>query len=318
MLDRLALDVEPGTAPVGLVHPDVLARLAKEYQTSGGAESERILERFSLALHGVRMGGTWKRTNAGRLGSTESAILAHLEPVTSGHPETLHFLDLGASDGTTTREAVERFESEGKRAVSAVLADLNLWIDVTHRFLGNEYRAADGEPILRTFGSRGLRLSRGRKGMKEGSFLTRVYCFLFRPGNRPTKNPDERIWLINPRVQADPRIEAVPMNALVEQERFRGRFHAIRASNVLNIQYFDADQLARAATILHGYLKPNGLLVVSRNVGDYPHEVEKGTLWRRTPTGFKRVLAFGGGSEIQDLIDALVVPTQPAPKLLGA
>jgi hypothetical protein len=313
VLKRLVLDIRPGEAPTGIVDPGVLTRLKDQYHNAENADAAAILEKFSLALHGIRMGGTWKHTNAGRLGETEGAILANLLHAHSdhdGHASELRWLDLGASDGTTTLEAVERFSKETGRPIAAVLADLNLWIDATRRWLGFEYRAADGEPILRTFGRRGLRLSRGRKGSNDQNLLTRLYFFLFNPGQEPATNADHRIWLINPRVQEDPRIEPVQMNALEEQPRFRDQFHAIRASNVLNVQYFDETQLMHAVSILHGYLKDKGLLVVSRNVGDYPKEVEKGTLWRKSNAGFERIVTFGGGSEIQDVVDRW----KPTPK----
>ena len=52
---------------------------------------------------------------------------------------------------------------------------------------------------------------------------------------------------------------------------------------------------------LKRYLKPGGLLLISRNVGPEADD-EHGSVWRKSGEGFELVDEFGGGSEVRHLV----------------
>src|ERR1700753_853194 len=85
-----------------LANPDALLNIAQGIGQPSCSTGETS-DRFSLILHDLRMGGVWKRTNRGRLKRTQEMLCAHLSPELH---RGLNFLDVGASDGITTVEAV--------------------------------------------------------------------------------------------------------------------------------------------------------------------------------------------------------------------
>ena len=114
---------------------------------------------------------------------------------------------------------------------------------------------------------------------------------------------EARIPLIHPLTRAEAAITAVEMNCLERKTEFLNSLEAVRASNVLNNDYFTSDQIRTAVSHLHAYLKPGGCLVVSRNNDVAGGEVEHGTVWMRRPRNFERVEDFNDGSEVSGIID---------------
>jgi hypothetical protein len=97
-----------------------------------------LSDRFSLILHDLRMGGAWKRTNRGRLKRTEEMLCAHIPPEPR---QGVTLLDIGASDGITTVEAVRALRQAFGSEVYAFLADRDLWLLRYRRGPIFEYRA---------------------------------------------------------------------------------------------------------------------------------------------------------------------------------
>src|SRR5712691_4606236 len=153
-----------------LSDPNMLLELS-ERSDAGAAEHAH---RFSLILHDLRMAGAWKRTNRCRLRQTEDMLCAHL----SGRfRDELVFLDIGASDGTTTVEALRALRRALGPNVRAFVADVNLWLLRYRRGPVVEYRATDGEPIMVRVGPFGLRLADQRGGGAHGNrdLLAKAY-----------------------------------------------------------------------------------------------------------------------------------------------
>jgi len=81
------------------------------------------------------------------------------------------------------------------------------------------------------------------------------------------------------------------------------RFHAVRASNVLNRSYFSGEQIEHALSHLHGYLRDGGWLLVSRSHASGSGEVDHGSIWRKQDGRFVPEHSFGAGAEIAALVD---------------
>ena len=136
-----------------LSNPDILLELSEQANLSDSAAGE-LADRFSMILHDLRMGGAWKRTNRHRLRRTEDLLCAHMSPRLRCD---LAFLDIGASDGVTTVDAVHALRRAFGQNVHAYAADVNLRLMRYRRGPVVEYRATDGEPIMVRVGRLGLR-----------------------------------------------------------------------------------------------------------------------------------------------------------------
>jgi hypothetical protein len=281
-----------------LANPDMLLEIARQPGRPGSPAQQRS-DRFSSILHDLRMGGAWKRTQAGRLKRTEEMLCTHIPPELR---PGLGFLDIGASDGITTVEAVRRLRQSFGEEVHGYLADLNLWLLRYRRGPVVEYRAGGGEPVMARLGPLGLRLAMPRRQThSSGNPLVRLYLAAER--FRKSMRLDARISLVHPLARGEPGITVMELDCFVWNPSLKDRFAAIRASNVLNLGYFGLPDIHRAVGHLHGYLREGGCLVVSRNHDPPADEPENGSVWRKERCCFRWLQDFGAGSEIKGTVD---------------
>lgn len=296
MIQVIASDVRPSSSGLNrrfLANPDVLLGAAGlDDPCADGAG-----DTFSLVLHDLRMGGTWKKTGRGRLKQTERALCSELAGRTS-----ITLLDLGASDGITTWEAVQTLRETFGAEVSAWLADVNLYLYRYRKGPLVEYRASDGEPIMARLGRLGLRLSKHRAVLQHSPDPL-VTAYLRLSPLRRRMQLETRIPLIHPIARGEPAITPLEMDCLRCQKTLIGSVDAVRASNVLNHGYFTPAQLRTAISHLHAYLRDRGCLIISRNIDVSGGELECGSVWRKHSFGFERVENFGQGSEVREIVD---------------
>jgi hypothetical protein len=281
-----------------LANPDALLRIAEQIDGPCSAAGE-LSDRFSLVLHDLRMAGVWKRTNRGRLKRSEEMLCTHINPDLR---RGLTFLDIGASDGITTVDAVRTLRRVFGEDVHAVLTDLNLWL-LRYR-LGPliEYRATSGEPIMARLGPVGVRLAKARRETGSGgNFLARSYLRLAKL--RRSMQLDAQISLVHPAARREPGITILELDCLVLNASLLDRIAAVRASNVLNLGYFEVPQICRALECIHAYLREDGCLVVSKANGQPSAEAENGSVWLRERRRFRWLTDFGSGSEIRPIVD---------------
>jgi hypothetical protein len=282
-----------------LADPDMLLELSERASLSSPAAGE-LADRFSLILHDLRMAGAWKRTNRRRLKQTEDMLCAHLSPQ---FRHDVVFLDIGASDGVTTVEATRALRQAFGPNVRAYIADVNLSL-LRYRYGPVfEYRARDGEPIMVRVGSFGLRLASQRRGTAQtnGNLLAKFYLRWQRL--RDALRLDTSISLVNPLSQSDPGLTIIELDCLRRDQSLVGQISAIRASNILNLGYFEPTQIREAIGHCHAYLREGGCLVISRNADEPSGETENGSVWIKEPDGFRRIADFGSGSEVRTLVD---------------
>ena len=296
MIQFIAPDIRPASPRLSryfLSNPDYLLRVGE----SNGQSPAEAHDKFSLVMHDLRMGGTWKRTNRGRLKQTERALCEQLAGKTR-----VTLLDLGASDGVTTWEAVHTLRQSLGGEVRALLADVNIYMCRYRKGPFVEYRAGDGEPILARIGRLGLRLSRQREALRQSPDpLASLYLRM--TGLRERMQLDARISLIHPLARSEPSITALELNCLTRHEGLIDGVDAVRASNVLNNGYFRPEQIRTAISHLHAYLREEGCLVISSNVVVAAGEVEQGTVWRKSGRRFELIEDFGDGCEVREVVE---------------
>jgi SAM-dependent methyltransferase len=281
-----------------LTDPDLLLTIAEAIRF-GNSKDQRLVDDFGLVLADLRMAGTWKRTNRGRLICTEAMLCEHITPRPACQ---VSVLDLGASEGLTTLELASALQQRFGYRVNVTLADLNLWLYRYRKGPVFEYRAQDGEPIMVKFGPLGLRLARNRHNQPQSvDPLAKTYVRFSQ--FRKSMKLDTKISLVHPFVWNQPAVRVAELDCLVRNRSLEFSFDAVRASNILNPDYFARPQIDRALACIHAYLVEGGCLVVSRNRDDLPGQSEHGSVWRKTSSQFSHLADFGAGSEISSQVD---------------
>jgi hypothetical protein len=244
--------------------------------------------------------GTHKTTAPARLRDVDELVC---EQFTGAG--TVHLLDVGISSGVTTLELLERLDRQGA-LVTGVGVDLCvrgvlgsfLGVDVLYDSSGRVLQLATPlfargrpHPSLRSPRSRLLRLG---MGVLESPFIRRRVASPRR--SRP-------LDLVSRRLLERPHFEVVEHDIGLPRPGWEEAFDLIRAANVLNLDYFPPAQIAGMVRNLAGWLKPGGILAICRtNAADGANH---GCLYRKWggPGGLRRVRRFGGGYELDHLID---------------
>jgi hypothetical protein len=273
---------------------DRLGEIATAARTASDSDLVQLSEEFTSIITHLRIGSFHKRTGSGRLGETERVLTHHLKAI-SGEIE---ILDVGASDGVTTRQLVEALEKALGSRCRAIAMDLYQTLVVFEGGGRKEYRTPDGMPVMVRNGRFALPLPASRDSRDfVRNWMARRY--MADRSNVAAMHETGKLRLVSPWVQRSQNIKTLERSILVEDLSWLGRFHAIRASNVLNPRFFTPEERGKIFGYCHGYLKEGGLLLISRNHIEAGRETERGTLWRRTSEGFETIEQFGGGSEIQ-------------------
>ncbi len=256
-----------------------------------------LCREFSEIVSSIRVGDAWKLTGPRRLEKTAQTLAKLLGP---RRGSSLRFLDLGASDGITTLEALRQLRTDCDAAVEAWLLDLYMELHCFELGLLREYRMSDGTPVLLRAGPLGLQLSSlDRTRDPLARLIGRWYLARF---SRGRMREIRTLTMVNPLVRDDAAIHLVRGDVRFRCAELVDRFHAARASNLLNSNYFSPSEIRTALSHLHAYLREDGLLAVSRNHIE-ADGLEHGSIWRRTSTAFQRLEDFGGGSYIAPLVD---------------
>jgi hypothetical protein len=279
--------------------PDCLLGLAASFSEAGPADAARLSRDFSEVVSSIRIGRTHKLTRPNRLAGPTGALCDRLQ---SPARDTLQFLDVGASDGITTLEAVRMLEARLDRPVHACLIDPFVRLVRYRSGSTVEYRTPDQSPVMVRVGSIGLQLS-SLDTARDPLSRSLGRWYLARTAARQSMPVDATISLVNPLVAADPSVTVLEWDVLRHNPALVDRFHAVRASNVLNHSYFSTEQIERALSHLHGYLRDGGLLLVSRSRVSGSGEVDHGSIWRKDGVRFAREHSFGAGAEIASLVD---------------
>jgi hypothetical protein len=286
-------------------NPDRLEILTTRAHESTANELSQIALEFSNIMHDIRIRNVWKRTEQGRLPKTEESICQFIrEPKASQSTKrtSVRILDLGASDGSTTKDLLNAVQGETSRSIEIYLGDLYLRLLRFRNRYVVEYRSSYGDPVMVRIGRIGLRLPRSEHWWDWiSNLIARWYfrCHDLRLG----MVKEVELFLVHPNVAEEPPIKLVEMNCLEWKDSLKDMFDVVRASNVLILDYFTAEQIQRVLDHLHGYIRKGGCLVVSRNIGGPGKEVEEGSVWRHTDNGFKHMEDFGNGSEVKNLVD---------------
>jgi hypothetical protein len=113
--------------------------------------------------------------------------------------------------------------------------------------------------------------------------------------------PIRNVDLVDPTVRSSPAVSVIQDDIFLRRPELCGRFHVLRAANILNRAYFDDEQLRAGVATLRERLRPGGLLIVCRTHDDGANH---GSIVQATDGGWIVAARIGDGSEIEDLIAA--------------
>jgi chemotaxis methyl-accepting protein methylase len=271
-------------------------------------ETDRLLEHILARF--ATDSGAFKRTHRSRFPEFDAAVLQIVrESLTHG---TFRTHDLGASDGRTS---VEFF---GK------LAELE-----QHRL---EFVASDYAPNVQEVSREGCatRIILDPRSKKLLQTVRPPFVFNVTRRESPLLFPLNRCilrYLLKTKVlelldqlqSADDRVQVkeIPLlhpatvRLIHDDARFRFErydvltptdqsYDLVRAMNVLNRAYFSSSQICRAVAFIYASLNPGGIFVVGSN--SEARSRVRGTIYRKTGSGFESLFISHGGSEINDEI----------------
>ncbi|NVK12681.1 MAG: ATP-binding protein [Rhodobacteraceae bacterium] len=230
-------------------------------------------------------------------------------------PKHTEMLDVGVSAGVSTVEILAAMQQAGL-APAITATDLYLYgyiLDLTEKMTVLTDRR--GWPLQYEYRSRII-----RPWVRRLDYLTLTAPLRFaaarilaqRAGRRIAQGEGHRVTLASrPALEAE-GISLIEDDILISRAAFRGKFHFIRAANILNLGYFREDQLRTAIGNLHSYLKgPGALLLVVRTAERTSRN--DATLFELSDSGalFARQ-TFGRGSEIAGIVTSARPPAHAA------
>jgi hypothetical protein len=240
-------------------------------------------ERFRTAMAALHVGGTIKITGSGRHAYADALLIDNLDLRNAA------ILDIGASDGTTSVDLIERLQEFG----SFVIADL--YLEASWKQVGSHRIVYDpqGHAIL-VVGTR----------LVAWPSLSRLVRALYAPVLRRARDrPSHPLELLNPRarilVAEDSRVSAAVHDVFTVWPGSPP--DVIKVANLLRRLYFSDEKIAEALGAVARSLPEGGHLLVADN-----HRIKglppRAGLYRKERGRFVPVATTEYPPEIDDLV----------------
>lgn len=274
----------------------------------------RILERHQSST------GAFKRTADRRFLELDEIVARRVAELRSRAPGELRVHDLGVSDGRSSVELFERLSEGGPVRFTASDRDPRVYV-VRAPAEGWDVVFDEAGRVLQ-YVAHGFVVSPVAPENPAVYPLNRLALAAFERRLRPRAEPLLRSALANPlddlehRAVGDAEVWRIPLICRACLDRMRsgrirferhdvcdplgGRFHLLRAMNVLN--HLGPEPLRRAASRLWEGLEDGGLLVVGRSAD--PGGESLATVWRREGDALVVLDRLHGGAELADAIEA--------------
>ncbi|WP_050400198.1 hypothetical protein [Bradyrhizobium embrapense] len=280
---------------------DGVALNARNFLTEADAFTQTQEAAFFASIR--LRNGTYKTTDHHRLDDLNMLVIGEWKKLGS---KPSQIMDVGVSSGISSLEwadALTRADIDAK----ILATDLCMRGSLVRLLPGYEVLLdRDGKVLQHIVANRPVRwyLNGPRDFLKGTGFVVAALNTLagvllpltnMREGGRD-------VLLVNPRARDDARLSFAEDDILAPNPaRLRGRFDAIRVSNLLNHGYFNEAQLRRAVNNLRDRLVGAGsFLIVNRTLANGTNH---GTLFRLSCANkFEVVAELGEGSEIGDIV----------------
>lgn len=200
-------------------------------------------------------------------------------------------LDIGASDGTTSFELIEKLKF---RFNKYIISDYNL--NILFYSTGNVAYVYDenGKPLL-------LCTNRFMIYVQELTISKNWVVNLMNKIRQKRESKLTKIQLINPKLNKYKTSDKVSIERYdVFGGKFRIKTNLIKVANLLNRSYFPDEVITLGLMNIYQTLLENGRLLIIDN-----RDIEKCSLYKKTPEGFLLEKSINGGTEINDLVIAM-------------
>ena len=252
-------------------------------------------------MNDILTNGFWKRTGMGRLTVLDKWVVSFLP---KPFPSPVRILDVGGSDGSTTFDTVNCFQHDLGIKVEATILEMQLRLYYFRRGCIRYYLTHDRKPLLLQIGLLGILLeeTKGKEGYVINPIVRITKQCLQRIAIEQYLKDCGDILLENPLVRNNPDIVWLEQDLFQFDPALVGTFNFIRCCNMLNCGYFSEQQIHDAVKLLTLYLKPQGLLLVSRTIEDANGSLHTASLWTKTDSELQHISDLNGGSEIKYLV----------------
>jgi len=245
---------------------------------------------YSRLMAAFAVGPTRKITGPGRHTAADSLLLQHVDLTGAV------IADIGASDGITSVELVERIGAFRQY----VIADLFLTLDAVDLGRQTVFSDQDGRVVLVA----GPRLLAWPGESRVVRWLSEPIVRRARPEPRRPGPAATTLLLVNPITRAllerDPRVRT-------QVHDIFGRWvgpppDVIKVANLLRRLYFSDEQIAAALDRLVTDLRDGGHLLLVDNPRSDPAIEVRGCLYRRTGDRFRLVARTDHLTEVHELV----------------
>lgn len=293
-----------------------MSSLADLFVTAGElSETSQELEKSFFDCLRVK-NGVYKTTYAHRLDDLNAQVENYLP---SARP--LQVLDVAISSGVSTLEWVESLQEAG---LDYHITGIDLTIGGLLVSFGNRLHAVLDHtkwPLLFEIDGQWVSNPPRKRHLLRYFFpLAWMKCALYLWAQRYRESEGERVQrilgmptstrsinLVTPRLMNHPRVTISEGNILTESWQ-PGRFHVIRAANILNKSYFDGNALFKILHNLRRHLTADGILIVCNTDTDEKAANHATIFALREDQRFVVLSKMNGGSEVEDLILQLPTP----------
>ncbi len=257
--------------------------------------------------------GTFRTTHVRRLDDLNHLLLSLLP---DAHP--LRIMDVAVSSGVTTLEWSEALTAAGiAHRITAGDVVLKAFL-ISFRKYVHVLVDKTGHPLQFEFWGRAVpnpmtrrvhRLYRPLVAYVKAQLVKHFASVSKACETTPTREIIREgglicrpLILLSPTLGRPAHVEFVD-DDIQHNDGLLGRFHVVRAANILNKVYFSDDVMLGMLANLRARLQANGLLVVCRSTHD---GINEATVFRLRETGRLETIArLGGGSEVESLALAL-------------
>ncbi len=255
-------------------------------------------QEFSCLMKHILIKGTWKRTGVGRLVDLDKWVIS----LNLFETKNINMLEIGGSDGITTYDTLRYFNKNYGIEIKASIMEMNLTLHCYRKGLLKYYLTNDYNPLLLQIWTIGILLEETNN--KEGVIFNPLIKYIknYLRGVNVSKNfkKYDDIILKNPVVKNSTNIKWLEQSVFEYNQSIENSFDFIRCSNVLNNGYFEPSKITQAFDLLKKYLRPNGLLLISRTVDIPSRVIHTASLWRKSGGKMVHVSDLNGGSEVKN------------------
>lgn len=283
-----------------LYHPS-LDRLSELSEGSSETLIDRSIE-FSSLLKGLWINGVDKRTGLGRLVVLDEWLISFIhKPLLS----PISILDVGGSDGSTTLELVQYLKENLGIEIKAAILERQLRLHCFRRGWIRYYLTNEKKPFILQIGPVAVLLEQV-KGKTRFIFNPIVRfiqkCLSRLHFEKHLKNEGDLLFM-NPLVREISNLRWIEQDLFKFNKDLVETFDFVRCCNILNVDYFSEDQIFNAIKLLSSYLKPNGLLLLSRSTDDSNGSLLTASIWIRSQRSLMHISDLNGGSEIKEIVE---------------